>query len=950
MCLIETLILQDANSASASASASGGGGGDASGGGCGDQSVSEALLALFADRALAAIVGDAVSPLCGGGNSSSSVTAVVSGDKRAPIFSAQHDRHTRQSQGRQRPPPQQQRQQRQWRSRREFSSAPDSTSGATAGNDVAVATSTACLAARCLRLLIQHAPFYRNGAFYLMQHLPSVSRVLEVSVRLAEQHEARRGDGVPNSHNNSTSNGSSDGAALMLAVELAILLGLCLSQDPRARQLLASEFSHHNEDAQQVRRALISNLNLVSLSYLGSSSNSSSTDASEVFRIVDATGALMNGLHAVTWDTPDHPSRPSVHTLFAAQEQRWNTGEQPPSTAGEHSSGGSSNNESDKNNNDPGKSGRKERSGSGILGEEMYASLAVSEQQRHQRLTFIVLSYAIHHTFRAAFTDAAAALNFSEPLRGAVGEDVSYTGTAKTAAAAVGVERGEQQQNSTAASGHAAADAASSGVNAPKKMRYYDAYMLDASKTANAQEQKQRQAEASVLSPAPRNPRERRLTSPSRALAAWSDDGSSVVDQADDTAAVSTEEARVFLKFHRALQLFTDLAAFYSAQPTSALARTVVYEATTEKGMVRRQGRRQAQRTVARLLQEGAAASSHSQPQQHQPHERKHEQIRRPNLGLIGVNLRSWSLDELQEGDLFYFCIPYTQLTTAALEHTRRRALEHGRRVRKLFAITPQSAKARRWLLHDVVVNIMPGAVHALSQFIQWFHIYGEENVKLPLLIYFHKDEKERQAAVERQRSGDGVQISSSSGAPDAQKEQGQECEGSDGTASLPCPDEVSLHAGNLIPLLQQVSFYFERHHHLPDQQQEQEQEQEGDMQKNEVQVHWPSPASLSRSGVGESLKHSSPRAGGAGALSASPQRKSVLLRDIDRQIQRLQAAEFRGDEDSAKLASRLLLPEVTQSPFVTLSPPPAGYNGADSDVGVASDGDEDEFDELRGL
>ncbi|RNF16622.1 casein kinase II, alpha chain [Trypanosoma conorhini] len=906
LCLLETLILTDAgDSAVDDASCL-----DARGDECDDASVCELLLALFADRALAALIGDATA----------SAAAPSGGSRKTKAPSGRS--HAGESQPRQLE-----------QSYRPLQERQQSRAGGPSAAEAFVAgTTVACLSARCLRLLVQHAPYYRNAAFFLVQHLPSSSRLLKTSVRLATfvgaghggddaLHGAGRGRGSDTP--TGREGGGVDEAALMLAVELAILVGLCLAQDPRARQLLAAEFCHHHLEAQQTRSALISNLNLVSLSYFAAQGGGG------VSAIVDVTGRRLNTLGAVAWDTPDRPSRAAVHSLFTAQESRWNRGElqrvsPAPASRAQDAAGVA---EAGAGSADAADDLSREAEAARWRGEEeeeegvLPASLAASERQRLQRLTFIVLSYAIHYTFKFATEDAAAATQFAAALRCTADDD----GLREALAPVAG-----------------------------KAPRYYETYMLDASGGATREEAAgpQPPMAKSFLFPSRRDRPLRgrgRHVSPAGANGAGSV-GECVRDVPDGPAAeLTAEEARLFLRFHRGLRLFCDLAQFYTPHPTSLLSRTAVYQATAEKGMVRRQGRREAQRTIAKILQEAQDAAvppPRLQPQSApQPQRRRQQQV--SSLGLLGVNTRAWSINELQEEDLFYFYIPYPQLTREALQYTRRRAVTHGKRLKRVFAVTPQAAKARRWLLHDAIANIMPGVVHALSQFIQWFDAYGADAVKLPLLIYFDDDEVRGAGGGGGGGGGEGRTTPSP-------------------PAPLPRADEVALHAGNLIPLLQPIAFYLQRQGQWLTPEDRDAQSREGSASVTAVtQGGTPDTARASYASPSTSVLQGDARGtvtpvrgATTAAAPASTARKSVLMRDIERQIERLQKLDVRDVEGDPEVAGDSLLPDIAASPYGGGWAPHTaevmgGLGRHDEDEDDEDDEDEDEaddFDELTAV
>ncbi|KAJ9442306.1 hypothetical protein DIPPA_03538 [Diplonema papillatum] len=105
--------------------------------------------------------------------------------------------------------------------------------------------------------------------------------------------------------------------------------------------------------------------------------------------------------------------------------------------------------------------------------------------------------------------------------------------------------------------------------------------------------------------------------------------------------------------------------------------------------------------------------------------------------------LKSWSVKDLKEGDLFYFQIPFNELSTDALEQVLSRARKHLTNAKKMFLITPQKAKGRRWFLFDVLNNIVPRVQDVLLELIKLLQQHGEENVKFPLFMFREQEMQE---------------------------------------------------------------------------------------------------------------------------------------------------------------------------------------------------------------
>lgn len=194
----------------------------------------------------------------------------------------------------------------------------------------------------------------------------------------------------------------------------------------------------------------------------------------------------------------------------------------------------------------------------------------------------------------------------------------------------------------------------------------------------------------------------------------------------------------LFTKFDAALKLCTSFAQYYNSVGDPI---PVVYETTPDGFFARRQPKKAAYFNVSRAMK-----------------------------------TKTWTLDTLREGDLFFFSVPLPALNSFALEQIRLRAIRHLQHVKKSFIITPQSAKDRRWFLFDMLNHIMPGVVHALTQLLELFQTHGDENVKFPIVMF-----RER----ELQESGGGHSMNEL---------------------------DDALHSGNLLEVLDQVLFYFQNY------------------------------------------------------------------------------------------------------------------------------------------
>ena len=98
------------------------------------------------------------------------------------------------------------------------------------------------------------------------------------------------------------------------------------------------------------------------------------------------------------------------------------------------------------------------------------------------------------------------------------------------------------------------------------------------------------------------------------------------------------------------------------------------------------------------------------------------------------------------------------------MEEVLLKARRHSTNAKKMFLITPQRAKGRRWFLFDLLNNIIPHAQDVLLEFVRLLQSHGEENVKFPLFMFREQEMHE---------------------------------------------GERTLHPGNLIDIVDQIKFFF---------------------------------------------------------------------------------------------------------------------------------------------
>lgn len=128
---------------------------------------------------------------------------------------------------------------------------------------------------------------------------------------------------------------------------------------------------------------------------------------------------------------------------------------------------------------------------------------------------------------------------------------------------------------------------------------------------------------------------------------------------------------------------------------------------------------------------------------------------------------RAWTVQDVQFGDLFYFAVPFDQVSESSVELVLQRAQRHLTTIRKAIVTTPQIQKSRRWLLHDLLHHVLPQTIAVLEHLRQLCRSHGEDGVRFPVFLF-----REREMHL-------GVR---------------------------------ALHPGNLVDVVQQVDFYFSQH------------------------------------------------------------------------------------------------------------------------------------------
>ena len=127
---------------------------------------------------------------------------------------------------------------------------------------------------------------------------------------------------------------------------------------------------------------------------------------------------------------------------------------------------------------------------------------------------------------------------------------------------------------------------------------------------------------------------------------------------------------------------------------------------------------------------------------------------------------RSWNVRDVREGDMFYFAIPFDDLSARSVAIVRDRLRRHMHMVRQLMATNPQHSKGRRWLLYDLTNHVLPCIQRMLDELAEMVKAHGDANIRFPVFLF---RERELHAG------------------------------------------ERALHPGNLVEVMEQVRFYFQQ-------------------------------------------------------------------------------------------------------------------------------------------
>lgn len=392
----------------------------------------------------------------------------------------------------------------------------------------------------------------------------------------------------------------------VLCVELGIGVSILLCQSPMCRQMVHRELHTFPLWTNSLKSALLGFLNMAALDYFNG------------IELIDVTGSHLNNLQGIEWNDNNRPKKSAIRGLFSVQEQRV-------------------------------KEQRFDRVP--VIGQ---ATMEV-EIRRKMRLTFIILSFAVH--LALSLQDAGPA----EP---------SQSGKRTEMLQSPGTVLSER--------------AASAPTDTPRMQT------------------------SEPMFPNPSSPR--------------------ILDMMRKrplTQKEKEEMAIAYDKFDSAFKLTIQFAEHYAKKDRDE----EVYRPTPDGFVVRQ------------------------------------EKLRNPWGRIVKKQrLKSWSVRDLKEGDLFYFAIPFDELRSFAVDSVLEKARRHLAQVKKMFITTPQVAKGRRWFLYDMINNVMPAIINVLAELQLLVNNHGGDNVRFPLFLF---REKEMHLG------------------------------------------ERALHTGNLVEIVEQVKFYF---------------------------------------------------------------------------------------------------------------------------------------------
>lgn len=100
----------------------------------------------------------------------------------------------------------------------------------------------------------------------------------------------------------------------------------------------------------------------------------------------------------------------------------------------------------------------------------------------------------------------------------------------------------------------------------------------------------------------------------------------------------------------------------------------------------------------------------------------------------------SWAVGDVKEGDMFYFAVPYDELSLRAVESLISALRRHMASTKKALVITPHAAKGRRSLLYDLQENVLPQTMDLLERLASLLDSRGEGTVRFPIFLFRERE------------------------------------------------------------------------------------------------------------------------------------------------------------------------------------------------------------------
>lgn len=399
----------------------------------------------------------------------------------------------------------------------------------------------------------------------------------------------------------------------ILAVELGVILSTVLSASLANRQVVQRELKSVPLWRSAVRSGLLSFLNSAALDYFAD------------MDVVDVTGLRLNAPTSVEWGPGDKPSRISIKQLFDLQEHR----------------------EHEKASTTP----------PPLLIEDPATAL------RAQKLTFVVLSFAVH----LALQDESQHAHMSPQSQ-------------EQAAMAAAMRVRQSDPNALLPGG------GGSGSSPSRRQGGGGAPRFPSASSANLKQLDMHGGTIKSTSDVP------------------------------ITTAEKEQAAIAYDRFDSAFKLVLQFAEYYGYRQKRAAG-----------GAVDPQQQHQQQQSEYQATPDGFVVRS--------------KQLANPWAPVVKKEpLKSWTVQDLRDTDLFYFAIPFDQLSDFACRSVLDRASRHVAALKRALVTAPIHMRGRRWLLSDLINHVMPKVIGLLSKLAELIATHGEANVRFPLFLLREKE------------------------------------------------------------------------------------------------------------------------------------------------------------------------------------------------------------------